>query len=67
MNVWNSRGAGPRRDTLGLGEVLINVPNQDEVGKIAERLDFAKIQHHHTGEELRFNDPWNNQLRVAVA
>ena len=26
MNVWNSRGAGPRRDTLGLGEVLIEVP-----------------------------------------
>ena len=27
MNVWNSRGAGPRRDTLGLGEVLIEVPS----------------------------------------
>ena len=26
MNVWNSRGAGPRKDTLGLGEVLIEVP-----------------------------------------
>ena len=28
MNVWNSRGAGPRRDTLGLGEVLIEVPSR---------------------------------------
>ena len=66
MNVWNSRGAGPRKDTLGLGEVLINVPTADEVGKLAERLNFAKVGNHHTGAELRFKDPWNNELRVAV-
>ena len=67
MNVWNSRGAGPRKDTLGLGEVLINVPDAQEVGKLAERLDHARIENHHTGAELRFRDPWNNALRVAVA
>lgn len=66
MNVWNSRGAGPRKDTLGLGEVLINVPTEDEVGKLAERLALAKVENHHTGAELRFKDPWNNELRVAV-
>ena len=66
MNVWNSRGAGPRKDTLGLGEVLINVPTEDEVGKLAERLGFAEVENHHTGAELRFKDPWNNELRVAV-
>lgn len=66
MNVWNSRGAGPRRDTLGLGEVLIHVPHADEVGALTERLKSAGIQHHHTGDELRFEDPWRNQLRVAV-
>jgi catechol 2,3-dioxygenase len=66
MNVWNSRGAGPRKDTLGLGEVVIHVPSEDEVGALAERLSSAKIGHHHTGAELRFEDPWRNQLRVAV-
>jgi catechol 2,3-dioxygenase len=66
MNVWNSRGAGPRKDTLGLGEVVIKVPSEDEVGALAERLSSAKIGHHHTGAELRFEDPWRNQLRVAV-
>ena len=66
MNVWNSRGAGPRKDTLGLGEVLIHVPHADEVGALAERLKGARIEHHHTGEELRFEDPWRNKLRVAV-
>ncbi|WP_299165661.1 VOC family protein [uncultured Arthrobacter sp.] len=66
MNVWNSRGAGPRKDTLGLGEVLIQVPHSDEVGALAERLEGAGIKHHHTGRELRFEDPWRNKLRVAV-
>ncbi|WP_418909187.1 VOC family protein [Glutamicibacter endophyticus] len=67
MNVWNSRGAGPRHDTLGLGEVLIQLPHADEVGQLAERLSYAGIEHHHTGAELRFGDPWRNRLRVAVA
>ena len=46
MNVWNSRGAGPRRDTLGLGEVLISVPGQDDVGSLADRLKSAGIASH---------------------
>ena len=66
MNVWNSRGAGPRRDTLGLGEVLIEVPAGDDVGTLADRLKTAEVQSHHTGAELRFEDPWRNRIRVAV-
>ncbi|MGY2746058.1 VOC family protein [Arthrobacter sp. UYCu723] len=66
MNVWNSRGAGPRRDTLGLGEVLIEVPSGDDVGALADRLKTAGVPSHHTGAELRFDDPWRNQIRVAV-
>jgi len=66
MNVWNSRGAGPRRDTLGLGEVLIEVPSGDDVGALADRLKTAGVQSHHTGAELRFEDPWRNRIRVAV-
>ncbi|MGG5751871.1 VOC family protein [Zafaria sp. Z1313] len=66
MNVWNSRGAGPRKDTLGLGEVLIQLPGADDVGALAERLSSAGIRHHHTGAELVFDDPWRNRLRVAV-
>lgn len=66
MNVWNSRGAGPRRDTLGLGEVLIRVPDEDEVGALADRLRVAGVQSSHTGAELTFEDPWRNRIRVAV-
>lgn len=66
MNVWNSRGAGPRKDTLGLGEVLIEVPEGDDVGALADRLKAAGVPAHHTGAELRFEDPWRNRIRVAV-
>lgn len=67
MNVWNSRGAGPRKDTLGLGEVLITVPGTDDVGALAERLRHRGIAASHDGAELRFEDPWRNTLRVAAA
>jgi len=66
MNVWNSRGAGPRKDTLGLGEVLIEVPSGDDVGALADRLKVAGVASHHTGAELRFEDPWRNRIRVAA-
>ncbi|GKV73049.1 VOC family protein [Pseudarthrobacter sp. NCCP-2145] len=66
MNVWNSRGAGPRKDTLGLGEVLIEVPSGEDVGSLADRLKVAGVAAHHTGAELRFEDPWRNRIRVAV-
>ncbi|MDQ4490689.1 VOC family protein [Sinomonas sp. ASV486] len=66
MNVWNSRGVGPRRDTLGLGEVLIKVQAQDDVLAAADRLKVGGIATQHTGAELRFEDPWRNQIRMAV-
>ncbi|WP_077487674.1 VOC family protein [Sinomonas mesophila] len=66
MNVWNSRGAGPRKETLGLGEVLIHVPAEDDVLAAADRLRAAGVGSHHTGAELRFEDPWRNRIRMAV-
>jgi catechol 2,3-dioxygenase len=65
MNVWNSRGAGPRKDTLGLGEVLIRVGSEDDVLAAADRLKVAGVATRHTGSELRFEDPWRNQIRMA--
>ncbi|MGN5732103.1 VOC family protein [Arthrobacter psychrochitiniphilus] len=66
MNVWNSRGAGPRKDTLGLGEVLIQVPGKDDVGALAERLAHHGIAVAATGAEIQFADPWKNRIRVSV-
>lgn len=66
MNVWNSRGAGPRKDTLGLSEVRISLPNANDLGALEERLKDRGIASANTGAELRFEDPWRNKIRVTL-
>ncbi|MHA7271639.1 VOC family protein [Arthrobacter sp. HLT1-20] len=66
MNVWNSRGAGPRKDTLGLGEVNIALPHSDDLGALAQRLASQRIATAHDGAQLSFEDPWRNRIRVTV-
>jgi len=66
MNVWNSRGAGPRSKTLGMGVVDILVPTADELGKADERLRFAGFTPTFDGQTLGVLDPWNNEIRLTV-
>src|SRR5471030_996279 len=49
MNVWNSRGAGRRSRTLGLGEVDIVVPTPDDVGALTERMTHFGIEARNEG------------------
>lgn len=64
MNTWQSYGADARTPALGLGEVSIEVPTQDELGALSERLTSRGVQFALDGAELRFDDPWANQVRV---
>lgn len=66
MNVWNSRGAGPRASSLGLGEVSILVPNSDEIAALSDRLKLGGFSSHHDGAALHFEDPWKNKIAVSV-
>ncbi|MBO9578493.1 MAG: VOC family protein [Microbacteriaceae bacterium] len=66
MNVWNSRGAGRRRPTLGLGQVDIRVPGADDLGALAERMRHYRVPLADDGTALAFEDPWANILRVTV-
>ena len=66
MNVWNSRGAGPRMPALGLGRVDIALPDADARGELGERLQHHGFAVRDDGRSLRFDDPWNNLL-VASA
>jgi catechol 2,3-dioxygenase len=65
MNVWQSRGAGRRQQTLGLGRVDIVVPGADDLGELHERLRHYGQQTRDTGEALEFDDPWANAIRVT--
>ncbi|WP_225221561.1 VOC family protein [Microbacterium gallinarum] len=66
MNVWNSRGAGPRMPALGLGRVDLALPDADAMGELSERLRHHGFQVRDDGRDLSFDDPWANLL-VATA
>ena len=67
MNVWNSRGAGPRMPALGLGRVDLALPDADAVGALGERLRHHGIAVRDDGRTLSFDDPWSNALLTTVA
>jgi catechol 2,3-dioxygenase len=66
MNVWNSRGAGRRQTTLGLGLVRIGVPTHANLDELNDRLDHYGITPGHDRDALLFADPWGNAVEVAV-
>jgi catechol 2,3-dioxygenase len=67
MNVWNSRGAGPRMPALGLGQVDLALPDADSIGELGERLKHFGTQVADDGRALTFSDPWNNTLKAQLA
>ncbi|UPK73867.1 VOC family protein [Nocardioidaceae bacterium SCSIO 66511] len=67
MNVWKSRGAGPRQPALGLGQIDIIVPNADEVGALTERMKHYGMQPRDDGRTVTVDDPWANRVHVTAA
>jgi catechol 2,3-dioxygenase len=67
MNVWNSRGAGPRMPALGLGRIDLALPDADALGSLQERLRHRGFAVRDDGRTLSFDDPWNNALHAVVA
>lgn len=65
MNVWNSRGAGRRADTLGLGRVEIAVPDADALGAARQRLTARGVPVADDGRSIRFDDPWANAITLT--
>ena len=66
MNVWNSRGAGRRQRTLGLGQVEIVVPTVDDLGALGERMDHYGLEARDDGRAVSVDDPWGNLIRVRT-
>lgn len=67
MNVWQSRGAGRRQPTLGLGEVAIELPTTDEVAAVGERLLAVGLQIRDDGKTIAIDDPWGNKVRILAS
>lgn len=66
LNVWNSRRAGPRAASLGLGTMDVVVPRADDLGALRDRLAFRGVSAADDGRTLRFPDPWGSRIRVTV-
>lgn len=64
MNVWDSRGAGPRMPALGLGRIDLAVPGADSLGALGARLRDHGVAVRDDGRTLEFDDPWGNLLRA---
>lgn len=67
MNVWNSRGAGPRMPALGLGRVDLALPDADALGELGERLRHHGFAVRDDGRALSFDDPWANLLVATTS
>lgn len=66
MNVWNSRGAGPRMPALGLGQVDLVLPSADALGELTERLEHYGSAVRDDGRTVSFDDPWNNAIHASL-
>jgi len=66
MNVWNSRGAGRRQRTLGLGKVEIVVPTADDLGALGERMAHYGLETRDDGRTVEVDDPWGNLISVQT-
>ncbi|UJP09851.1 VOC family protein [Microbacterium sp. KUDC0406] len=66
MNVWESRGAGPRMPALGLGRVDLTLPDADALGALTERLRDHGFAVRDDGRTVSFDDPWSNLLQASV-
>nr|WP_309853058.1 VOC family protein [Falsarthrobacter nasiphocae] len=66
MNTWNSRGAGPRAASLGLGSVSIEVPGREDLDALAARLRSRSVGFEDDGASVAVADPWGTRVRVSV-
>ena len=67
MNIWRSRGAGKRQQTLGLGDVSILLPDGDSYGLAVERATDSGAQVTNESEgQVSFSDPWGNQVSLGL-
>ena len=64
MNVWNSRGAGARFPTLGLGQIDVVLPTSDDLGELSERMAHYGVRSTDDGRTVSVKDPWANLITV---
>lgn len=67
LNVWNSRGAGPRAASLGLGQVAVTVPQRGDLDALVARLRRHAVAYADDGRTVTTHDPWGTEVSVSIA
>lgn len=67
LNTWQSRGAGPRAATLGLGRVAITVSGRADLDALVQRLRDNSVPVRDDGATVCFDDPWRSAIEVRAA
>ncbi len=65
LNTWNSEGAKPREESIGLQKIELIFTSKDEVAHLQERLSKNNILFTINEGRITFNDPWNNTFEVT--
>lgn len=67
LNMWQSRGAPPAPDnSTGLREFEMVLPDAASVQALAGRLSAQAITYEQQGDDLLFDDPFSNHIRVTT-
>jgi len=67
MNIWKSRGATQRQQTLGLGNVSIELPTSDDLTEVSNRLKQQGLLLIDDGPVIKLDDPWGNQVTLSTS
>ncbi len=66
MNIWNSKGAGPRAARLGLGNVSVIVPAREDLDQLTARLTRSGTDFADSGNSVATQDPWGTRITVSL-
>ena len=67
LNTWQGEGAPPPpADAVGLRYFTIELPNQEALDQIIERIDVAGIASNQTEDGLLVHDPSENSVILTV-
>ena len=67
LNTWQGEGASPPpADAAGLRYFTIELPNQEALDQVIERIDAAGIPSNRTEDGLLIHDPSENNVMISL-
>jgi catechol 2,3-dioxygenase len=67
LNTWQGEGAlPPPADAVGLRYFTIDLPNQEALDQVIERIDAAGIPSNQTEDGLLIHDPSENGVLLSI-